>query len=169
MILGLGNPGEQYAGTRHNAGMMLLDALASKHDSEYGWRKFYGILVFKAGDLLLVKSANYFMNESGNVVRDVMRLDEVKNQSPEWVLAHDDLDIKLGEYKIQMGIGPKEHHGVNSVEQALGTKEFQRVRIGVDNRFEPIPGDQYVLQRFEKEEREKLDEVIDRMVISGSI
>ena len=77
-------------------------------------------------------------------------------------VAHDDLDIKLGEYKIQKGVGPKEHNGVLSVEQALGTKEFWRVRIGIENRQLAVDGETYVLQRFSPEEKEIIESMIEK-------
>ena len=168
VVIGLGNPGAEYAVSRHNAGMMLVEVLGSRFLGlgEYGWRKFYGVYVFKTTELVLVKTANYFMNESGNVIRDVLRLDELQTVNYELFVAHDDLDLKVGEHKIQMGKGPKEHNGVKSVEQALGTKEFWRIRIGVDNRQTPIEGETYVLQKFLPEERQVLSGVLDQIVHS---
>jgi PTH1 family peptidyl-tRNA hydrolase len=87
---------------------------------------------------------------------------------------HDDLDIKLGEYKIQKGVGPRLHNGISSVEKALGTKDFWRVRVGVENRpsnlkffnlnfRRRIPGEKYVLQKFSDQERETLYRVFDKI------
>jgi len=83
--------------------------------------------------------------------------------STDLYIVHDDLDIKLGEYKIQKGKGPKVHKGINSIEKALGTDDFWRVRVGVDNRDSNnrTPGEQYVLQDFTSEEKEILDKVLD--------
>ncbi len=170
VIVGLGNPGVEYINTRHNAGILLVDKISARcseksiQSGNYGWRKFYGILTSKFPDLVLAKTADYFMNESGNVINDVFRLDEFKNITPEqFYVAHDDLDIKLGEYKIQKGVGPKLHNGVESVENALKTKDFWRIRIGIDNRSIPIPGEEYVLQKFSGEERKVLDEVLGKI------
>jgi PTH1 family peptidyl-tRNA hydrolase len=87
------------------------------------------------------------------------------NTSELWVI-HDDLDIRLGDYKTQFGKGPKLHRGISSIEENLATKEFWRVRIGVDNRDPEnrISGEEYVLQDFTKEEREVLDGVIRKLV-----
>jgi len=186
IIIGLGNPGVEYVNTRHNAGIFLVDRLASLpvDQSDYGWRKFYGIMTCKFPDFILAKTADYFMNESGNVIYDIFRLDEFKNITPsrpplkeispsvsigggQLYVVHDDLDIKLGEYKIQKGVGPKLHNGVEAVEKALGTKDFWRIRIGVDNRIPNteyrIPGEEYVLQKFSGEERKALDEVLEKI------
>ncbi len=157
ILLGLGNPGPEYVGTRHNAGMMLVERLAEKLSSDYGWRKSKGVLYYESGDWLLLKTGGIFMNESGRMIREAM---DMKGREHEWWVAHDDLDIKLGEYKIQKGKGPKEHNGVISVEQALGTTDFWRVRLGIENRRGAISGEEYVLQRFAGEERNMLEAVI---------
>lgn len=163
IIVGLGNPGAEYAMTRHNAGMMLVDKI---YDSrfrihEYGFRKHKNIFIYESKDLILVKTAGGFMNESGTMIYEIRNM---KYDLEDFYLAHDDLDIRLGEYKIQFGVGPKVHYGVQSVEQALGTKEFWRIRIGIDNRSFPEDGEKYVLQRFTKEEREVVDGVFDKII-----
>lgn len=164
VVVGLGNPGSEYANTRHNAGVLLIDYLGSRGQvlgSSYGWRKFYGIMVYKTKDIVLVKSADYFMNESGNVIRDLAK---IYNLEPKTLyIAHDDLDLQLGEFKIQFGKGPKLHNGIEAIENALGTVDFWRVRIGVDARIPEgrIPGEQYVLQNFSLEERRVLDKVLE--------
>ncbi len=116
-------------------------------------------------NLVLVKTAGVFMNESGRMINDLRYM----NYDPKNLfVAHDDLDIALGEYKIQLGKGPKEHNGVTSIEQALGTKEFWRIRIGINNRNDlrfmnyELSGEQYVLQRFLPEEKEVIDRVIEK-------
>src|SRR3989344_1920843 len=157
-VIGLGNPGAEYVATRHNAGVMLVDKLAQRLNSDYGWRKFYDAMVFKTEDLWLVKTKSVFMNESGKLLLGLP-------EGELWV-AHDDLDLKLGEYKIQKGKGPKGHNGVESVENALKTKDFWRIRIGIDNRTsssEPVSGEEYVLQRFTAEERGILERVLDEI------
>lgn len=152
VIVGLGNPGAVYANTRHNAGVLLVDRLAGI------WRRKKDIMVCETKDAMLVKSANIFMNESGRMVREFKDRDV-------WV-AHDDLDIKLGEFKIQKGKGPKEHGGINSIESVIG-KDFWRIRIGVDNRAgerESVrAGEEYVLQKFTTEERVILERVLNEI------
>lgn len=146
LIVGLGNVGEKYKNTRHNAGWMFLDV--------FGPSKFKGIKVQKLQSM---------MNSSGDKVLDLVKNYHIDSKN--LFVAHDDLDLPLGEYKIQLGKGPKVHNGVNSVERALGTSEFWRVRIGIDNR-EPenrTPGDKYVLQDFSVEDRKILDEIIPKI------
>jgi PTH1 family peptidyl-tRNA hydrolase len=144
LLVGLGNPGEKFEGTRHNAGFLLVDALQKvkpPHD-------------------LIVRKSDMFMNESGIFVKKLV--DRYELDLNNLYIAHDDLDIPLGAYKIQFGTGPKVHNGVNSVEKELGTKDFWRIRIGVDNRKpdDRIQGEEYVLQDFKDEERKILNSII---------
>ncbi len=163
LVVGLGNPGIEYAMTRHNAGIMVVDHLAKNIPSDYGWRRHKEAFVYESGDFYLAKTAGKFMNESGIWVRTL--ISNSKFEISNLYVVHDDLDLKLGEFKIQRGIGPKMHNGVESVEQALGTKDFWRVRIGVDNRdsVNRAPGEQYVLQKFLPNEREILDTVLNNV------
>lgn len=147
LLVGLGNPGEKYRNTRHNAGFFVADKLQSS-----------GL----PADFVIKKS-DVFMNESGIFVKKLV--DQYKLDIGSLYVAHDDLDIPLGSYKIQFGVGPKVHNGVNSVEQELGTSDFWRVRIGVDNRKpdDRIQGEEYVLQDFGQEERKILEGVIAKI------
>lgn len=158
IVVGLGNPGPEYAFTRHNAGMVLADKLTERIPSDYGWRRQKEVMVYESRGWVLVKSAGIFMNDSGRMVREA-----IKNREGELYVAHDDLDIRLGEYKIQMGKGPKVHGGINSIEQTLGTEQFWRIRIGIDNRIMPVEGEEYVLQKFGGEEKVILDGVLDKI------
>ena len=157
----------EYTNTSHNAGVLFVDYLASRSQelgaSPYGWRREKNKMVFKSSDFTLIKTVDTFMNESGQLIANSYTL-----ASNSFYLAHDDLDLKLGEYKIQRLKGPKVHRGVESVENALGTKDFWRIRIGVDNRANPIPGEEYVLQKFSLEERETLNKVFEK-ICSGLI
>jgi PTH1 family peptidyl-tRNA hydrolase len=123
------------------------------------WRKHYDALVCKTPNFTLVKTKDVFMNESGRLIANF------KLQTSDLFVAHDDLDIRLGEFKIQKGVGPKQHNGVLSVENALKTKDFWRIRIGIDNRTIPNvqSGEDYVLQKFSLEERKTLDEVFEKI------
>ena len=176
IIVGLGNPGSEYAGTRHNAGQLLVDQIFNFQfpifKETYGWRRKKDIMVAEFSELMLVKTAGVFMNESGRIIHDLRYMN---HDLRDLYLAHDDLDIKLGEYKIQFGTGPKVHNGVNAIEQALGTKEFWRIRIGIDYR-EPAfakatAGEEYVLQRFNNDEKIILNKVLENItheIVKGS-
>jgi PTH1 family peptidyl-tRNA hydrolase len=149
LIVGLGNPGEDYKNTRHNAGFLVADELQK----------------MKLPASVVVKKSDVFMNDSGSFVRKTA--DKYKLNPSDLYIIHDDLDIPLGSYKIQFGVGPKIHNGVNSVETELETKDFWRVRIGVDNRQadDRTQGEEYVLQDFTDEERKVLDLTIKKVLI----
>jgi len=161
VFLGLGNPSVEYTNTRHNAGIFFVDNFSQKLSSAYRWRREKNKMVFKTSEFVLIKTASVFMNESGSITpsRPPLNL----RGGSQFYLVHDDLDIKLGEYKIQMGKGPKVHNGVESVENALKTKNFWRIRIGIDNRTIPIDGETYVLQRFSPDERKILEGVLEEI------
>ena len=165
LIIGLGNKGEDYKETRHNVGFMTVEKVFEKlgKTKKFSLDKKFESEVVKIGDLMLVKPQK-FMNNSGRAVRKIM--DYYKMELGDIVVIHDDLDIKMGEYKIQRGVGPKIHNGLNSVEQTLGEKDFLRVRIGVDNRQQGTfygAGADYVLAKLSSGEKKLLDEVIDRI------
>lgn len=161
LIVGLGNPGSEYSKNRHNAGFMAVEKIAEILKVDLKMETRFKAEVGKSNDLLLAKPQT-FMNASGQAVSKIKNFYKIDDN--DIFLVHDDLDIRLGDYKIQLSTGPKVHNGVDSVELELGTRDFWRVRVGVDNRESRIAGDEYVLSNFSKEEREVLGKVIDKVV-----
>ncbi len=171
LFVGLGNPGSKYRKTRHNVGWMVLDALEAKifnfqfsifnqvPNSNFQLQKQFDAEILKVDNVILAKPQT-FMNESGKAVKKLV--DFYKIDGEDFYIIHDDLDIRLGEYKIQKGKGPKVHGGINSIERELGREDFWRVRVGVDNRDSEnrIPGEEYVLMEFTNEERDLLRDTI---------
>lgn len=145
LIIGLGNPGGAYVNTRHNAGFLVVDELQKT----------------KLPKDVVIRKSDVFMNESGSFVEKLLAKYPNIPVSNIYVI-HDDLDIKLGEYKIQIGHGPKDHNGLRSIDDALGTDQYWHVRIGIDNR--PLDGrpmgEEYVLQNFSDKEKETLNKVV---------
>jgi PTH1 family peptidyl-tRNA hydrolase len=150
LIIGLGNPGEKYQMTRHNAGLMLLDDVV-KNSQDFKTNKRFQCQILKRGRLVFIRPRVY-MNNSGLMVGRLVNHFKA-NLADLWIF-HDDLDLKLGDYKIQKAKGPKDHKGLISIESVLGKKGFWRVRIGIDNRKldSKISGEKYVLQNFSTEE-----------------
>lgn len=173
LLLGLGNPGEQYAQTRHNAGWLALDWLIEKWADPsipVQWKHEKKIQAevarfqFARHEIFAIKPQT-FMNRSGETARSAaewyLNLDletESRVDVPELILLHDDLDIETGRYKLQKASGPKVHNGVNSVRDHLKSSSFWYARLGVDSRAgdRKIPGEAYVLQRFTSEEKQQL-------------
>lgn len=152
LIIGLGNPGAKYEKSRHNVGHMVIDALESKFKSKF--KNF------------IVKKTNVLMNNSGRAVKGLIT--NYKLPIASLYIVHDDLDIPLGQFKIQFGKGPKDHRGMQSVEKVLGINDFWRVRVGIENRAKSrgqrVSGEEYVLQEFLPEEKTVIEETISKAV-----
>ncbi len=144
LIVGLGNPGEQYKNNRHNVGYLFIDYLT--HYPE-----------LKTHNKIILAKPTTFMNRSGHSIQQLIENFKLKIEN--LYIVHDDLDIPLGKWKLQKGVGPKLHNGLLSIEERLDTKDFWRIRIGVENRSpeQPISGEAYVLQDFTQEERTTVD------------
>lgn len=164
LVIGLGNPGKQYDQTRHNIGFMVVDALRVKLNAT-SWQYFSKFLadIAKVGDGTLLVKPSTFMNDSGKCVSAISQFYKVSGDRI--VVVHDDLDLTLGEYKIQQGKGPKDHNGIKSVERELGTRDFIRVRVGVDSRGETRsePGEEYVLKPIATSEWDIVEAVIGQI------
>jgi peptidyl-tRNA hydrolase, PTH1 family len=150
LVVGLGNPGREYAGNRHNVGWMVVDELARRHGGS--WRgKFSGQLAEVRIDghkVALLKPETY-MNESGRSVRGAANFFKV---DPDAILVvHDEGDFDLGRLQARRGGGLAGHNGLRSIAQQLGTPDFLRLRIGVGRpeRGDPRPLADYVLSNFE--------------------
>ena len=177
LFIGLGNPGDQYHNTRHNAGWLALDelvALWSDPSLRPRWqmekRIRSEVLKLRHGqhELIFLKPQT-FMNDSGEAAAGAAKWylhadpAAANNQDfPNIIVFHDDLDIELGRYKLQFGSGPKVHNGVNSVRDHLHSPQFWSARIGVDDRQgnRDIPGQAYVLQRMGGEQKSTLQQAI---------
>ena len=137
LIVGLGNPGTEYEKTRHNAGYWWVDAIAAaKRASWKRETKFSGWttrVVEGSGEFILLKPATY-MNESGRSVSAVMRF--YKIEPAELLVVHDELDLAPGVVKLKRGGGTGGHNGLADIVEALDTKDFWRLRIGIGH-----PGD----------------------------
>jgi len=157
LFVGLGNPGADYDLTRHNAGFMFLEQVAKREGISFSQDKYTFSLIAKAPQFILAKPTT-FMNSSGKAVKALA--DKLHLTESDIYVVHDDLDVRLGEYKVQQGRGPKDHNGISSIEDTMKTSNFWRVRIGIDNRdpYNRIPGENYVLQKFEPEEVKGLTE-----------
>jgi PTH1 family peptidyl-tRNA hydrolase len=149
LVVGLGNPGREYASTRHNVGFMVADEIASRHGG--AWRsKFSGEVAdvrLDGARLALLKPQTY-MNESGRSVAAAAKFYKV---DPEDLLAvHDEVDLELGRLQARLGGGLAGHNGLRSLAAALGTPEFIRLRVGVGRpeRGDPRPVADWVLSPF---------------------
>jgi PTH1 family peptidyl-tRNA hydrolase len=162
LVVGLGNPGEQYADNRHNLGFMVADELARRGRGAPPREKFGAALTEVAigGHRLLLCKPLEFMNVSGQAVARVAAFWKVG--LGETVVVHDELDVPFERLKLGMGGGPGGHNGVRSIIAALGDPGFARVRVGIGR---PAPGRDpaaYVLSDFSRAEAAVLPELVGR-------
>ncbi len=155
LIVGLGNPGRQYEKTRHNLGFRVIDLLAERWSFDHYDARFDGE-VGKGrahGQQVLLLKPQTFMNLSGASVAACARAHKIA-PSAVWV-AHDDIDLPLGRLRMRVSGSSGGHNGVASVIERLGSPEFLRFRMGVGRPQSPIAIEDYVLQPFGAEEKEK--------------
>jgi len=153
LVVGLGNPGREYARNRHNVGQLVVDELARRHGGS--WRgKFSGQLaeVRIDGHKVALQKPETYMNESGRSVRAAK--DFFKLEPAAILVVHDESDLELGRLQARLGGGLAGHNGLRSVAQQLGTPEFLRLRVGIGRpgRGDARPLADYVLSDFEPHE-----------------
>ena len=157
LIVGLGNPEEEYANTRHNMGFDTINKLAKQYNIEINKKKFkglYGTGIIEGKKVILLKPQTY-MNLSGESIREIV--DFYKIQTADIILIYDDIDIDVGIIKIRKKGGPGTHNGMKSVIKHLGTGDFARVRVGIGSPQNKSDLINYVIGAIPKEEQEKLD------------
>ena len=153
LVVGLGNPGREYARNRHNVGYLVVDELARRHGGS--WRqKFSGQLaeIRLDGHKVALLKPETFMNESGRAVSGAMRF--FKLEPSEVLVVHDEGDFDLGRLELKVGGGLGGHNGLRSIAQHLKTQDFLRLRLGVGRpeRGDPRPLADYVLSNFEPQD-----------------
>jgi peptidyl-tRNA hydrolase, PTH1 family len=161
LVAGLGNPGREYERTRHNVGWLVADELARRHGGSFR-SKFSGRLAETRLDglrLALLKPETY-VNESGRSLAAAARF--FKAEPSALLVVHDDVDLEAGRLQARLGGGLAGHNGLRSIAQALGTKDFLRLRIGVGRpgRGDRRPVADYVLSPFEPDD--DVDELVTR-------
>jgi len=163
LVVGLGNPGPQYATTRHNIGFLVADVLADRIGSGFKVHKKSGadVVTGRLGDtsVVLAKPRTY-MNESGRQVGPLARFYSVA--PADVIVLHDELDIDFGRIRLKYGGGVAGHNGLRSVSAALGTNDFKRVRIGIGRPPGRQSGASFVLENFNARERPELGTIVEQ-------
>ena len=157
LIVGLGNPGRQYAGTRHNVGFMALDYLAGQNNltfSDSKWQARVAKDVLWQESVVLLKPQT-FMNSSGTAVAQAAHY--YKIQPENIIIIHDDLDMEFGRLKIVSGGGDGGHKGIRSIIEHLHTKEFPRIKFGIGRPLSPVLPEKYVLAKFDAAQKETVE------------
>lgn len=159
LIVGLGNPGREYAKTRHNVGFMILDNYCEKNNLYFDANKFNGLYsqTFINNEKVIFLKPQKYMNLSGEVVRDFVHY--FKIDIKDILIINDDLDIKMGKYKLKANGSSGGHNGLKNIGEQLGTFEYKRLKIGISNNKKMETKD-YVLGNFNNEEINILNSII---------
>ena len=178
IIVGLGNPGDQYKTTRHNAGFLAIDKIVESLGLSWETNKKFQADICKNDQYVFIKPQT-FMNNSGQAVREILSYYKLLPQkflifkeknadlSDILIVIHDDLDIELSKYKKSVDSRSAGHNGVQSIINHLHTKNFTRIRIGVKTKnLENIPGVKFVLQGFPDTELDVVNQTINDIVIN---
>ncbi len=162
LVIGLGNPGRRYRGTRHNIGHEVLDQVAQTHGvaikTDDGWAEVGRGTI--GGHRVILARPQTYMNVSGTAVADLRRRHRVAPQ--DLLVVFDDLDLPVGTVRVRGQGSHGGHNGLRSVIDALGTTGFPRVRVGVGRPAEGVDPADYVLERPTPEERTLLDDAVGR-------
>jgi PTH1 family peptidyl-tRNA hydrolase len=166
LVVGLGNPGDQYAATRHNVGQMVIDHLVKRHNLKLSSHKSRtDIAAYKLGvgvdahSVILAKSKSY-MNETGGPIKALASFYSV--EPSKIIVLHDELDIPFAAIRSKIAGGDNGHNGLKSLTSAFGTAEYFRIRLGIGRPMGQQDPADFVLKQFSKEEKKDLDEFIDR-------
>ncbi|MBI2196026.1 aminoacyl-tRNA hydrolase [Candidatus Daviesbacteria bacterium] len=170
LIVGLGNPGEKYAGVRHNLGFMVVEELSAKckvQSAKWEYKEKFKSEILRLDlslstnhlSLILAKPQTY-MNNSGMAIK--LLTTYYKLPTTDLIVVHDDLDLPLGKIKIRMGGAAAGHHGVESIIAALGTDQFIRVRLGIG----PATGvvEKFVLEPFVQSEKHQVKHIMKQAI-----
>jgi len=161
IVVGLGNPGRRYRGTRHNVGREVIHGLAERFKIRFaddGWAMVgRGRL---EGVTLLLAMPETYMNVSGQAVKDLLH--RRRRHAKDLLVVHDEMDLSLGQLRLRPGNGPGGHNGVRSIIEELGTGMFPRLRIGIGRPPAGVDPVEFVLDRFTADERPRIDEAVAR-------
>lgn len=167
LIAGLGNPGTEYEGTRHNVGFAFIEKLLAKLPGN--WEKIHAFNSYYwkgtyAGQRLILQTPLTFMNLSGNAVAGLAKAEQIA--PGQIMIVHDDMDLEPGRIRIRANGSSGGHNGIKSVIEQLGTQNFPRLRIGIGKMANGHGSADFVLAKFEPEEQRLMDQVLAMAVDS---
>jgi peptidyl-tRNA hydrolase, PTH1 family len=164
LFVGLGNPGSEYVGSRHNVGFEVIDTLAGKLNvASPAKTKFQGLIVdglLPNGEKVMLLKPMTYMNNSGRSVQAAVAFYQLPLE--DLLIVSDDLALPCGRIRLRPDGSPGGHNGLADIERALGTPKYSRLRVGIDPKPAFIPQRDYVLSRFTKEQRELIDPMLPR-------
>ena len=164
VVVGLGNPGDQYAGTRHNVGAEVVHLLADRHGERLTKSREAALVAETrvGGRRVVLAFPQTYMNKSGEAARSLVRRWSMADRLDRFVVVHDELDLPPGRIKVKHGGGLAGHNGLSSIKAHLHTADFTRIRIGVGKPPRAQAGIDYVLKRPGRADREVLDDAVER-------
>lgn len=162
LVVGLGNPGNQYNFTRHNIGFLALDFYFKRYKADWRDKPFLGAIRGVLGDTLFIKPQNFY-NETGRVVADYMR--HFKIPASDILVICDNFDLEFGAVRFKASGSAGGNNGLKSIDSTLGSSDYARIRVGTENdELRKKIGDiDFVLSKFTPEEKEKLPEVLSKI------
>ncbi len=170
LIVGLGNPGDRYSGTRHNIGFMVVELLAEKNGiriKKKGHQGYYGVGRVAGQEVTLLLPRTY-MNLSGASVGSAVKALGLDTEE-DVVIVHDDVDLPFGKLRIRCGGGHGGHNGIRNICQVLGNSEFTRLKLGLGRPHPEEETADFVLRKFSSAEREDLQKVLTSAVAAIEI
>ena len=165
LVVGLGNPGNEYVGTRHNIAAAVVESLAEAHDCVLRKPRDQSLnpAISLEGKKVLLAFPQTFMNNSGQAVSSIMRRNGISN--PEnLIVVHDEMDIPPGDLRIKFGGGLAGHNGLKSITNHLHTQDYLRLRLGIGKPADKDSGANYVLKRPSKAEQEIFSQAIQKAI-----
>tara|TARA_B100000214_G_C23739542_1_gene522635 strand:+ start:85 stop:696 length:612 start_codon:yes stop_codon:yes gene_type:complete len=165
LVVGLGNPGKEYVGTRHNVGAAVVEALAEAHNCVLRKSRDQSLTaeISLEGKKVLLAFPQTFMNNSGQAVFSIMRRNGISN--PEnLIVVHDEMDTPPGDLRIKFGGGLAGHNGLKSITNHLHTQDYLRLRLGIGKPADKDSGANYVLKRPSKMEQEIFSQAIQKAI-----
>ena len=163
IIVGLGNPGKQYERTRHNVGFDTIDVLAERYRISVDAKKYkalYGKGMIEGNKVILAKPQTY-MNLSGESVRELIDFYKI-DEAEELIVIYDDISLEPGQLRLRAKGSAGGHNGIKNIIAHLGGQEFKRIKVGVGEKPKGYDLADYVLSRFSKEERQRVDASLER-------
>lgn len=160
LVVGLGNIGKEYEGTRHNIGFMAIDEIAQAYHISIEKEKFGGKyeIINLNGEKIILLKPQHFINLSGEVIQKFVNFYDISIS--DILILCDDLDLPVGSFKLRYQGGSGGHNGLKNIELHLKTQQYKRMKIGISNNKNMDTKD-YVLGHFSKEEKEKIKKILD--------
>ena len=162
-FIGLGNPDKKYSATRHNLGASIIHRLCSLLELKLKKQtKLFSSVIVNQDPSFVLAIPTIYMNDSGRAVQKIIHYFKIK--PVDLCVIHDDLDLEIGDYKIQFDRGPAGHKGIESIINRLGSQTFYRIRVGIGHPKDNTPTESFVLRPFTPVEKKTISATVDKII-----